>query len=173
VSVITTSRLELRPPHPDDAPALFQAYTADTEVTRFLQWAPHTSVDETATFIAGRIARWQAGEAYAWTISVDSDHDPIGMIELRPADGSIGYVLGRRWWSRGIMSEALQAVVHHAQATLGLSTLRAWCDAENHGSARVLEKNGFRLERTGPGPHAHSGFNSIRPALFYVRRSLY
>jgi len=169
MTVIRTLRLTLRPPCLDDASALFRAYTADPEVTKYLPWAPHKSVEDTHEFIASRIARWETGEAYAWTISFGAHSEPIAMIELRPADGTIGYVLGRRWWNRGVMSEALQAVVSHARTALGLSTLRAWCDAENLGSVRVLEKSGFTLERSGPAPSAHSGFGAqIRPALFYI-----
>lgn len=172
-TVIKTSRLELRPPRPDDAPALFRNYATDASVTKYLPWAPHKSVEDTRIFIASRIAQWETGDAYAWTISLDTHPEPIGMIELR-GDGTIGYVLGRRWWNRGITSEALRAVVDHARGTLGLSALRAWCDAENIGSARVLEKAGFALERTAPAPMAHSGYgDQICPALFYVRTNSY
>ncbi len=168
-TVIKTSRLELKPPCPDDAAALFRNYTTDADVTRYLVWAAHKNIDETRIFIATRVAGWETGHAYAWTISLDVHPEPIGMIELRPGDGTIGYVLGRRWWNRGIMSEALGAVVDFARDMLDLSVLRACCDAENRGSARVLEKAGFTLERTGESPMAHSGFaKQIRPALFYV-----
>jgi len=170
MTVLSTSRLKLRPPQPDDAAALFRSYATDPEVTKYMPWSPHKSIEETRKFVADRIGKWETGESCAWTISLDSHPEPVGMIELRPRDGTIGYVLGRHWWNRGVMSEALHAVVKHARQTLGLSTLRAWCDAENIGSARVLEKNGFTLERLGPGPLPHSGFgDQIRLARFYVR----
>ena len=170
MTVIKTERLVLRPPQADDAAALFRSYTTDPKVTEFMPWSPHKNVAETQDFVASCIAKWETGEACAWTISVDAHPEPVGMIELRLGDGSVGYVLGRRWWNLGIMSEALRAVVDHARTARGLSELRAWCDADNTSSARVLEKAGFSLERTGPAPSALSGFpGEIRPAYFYVR----
>lgn len=169
---LKTSRLELRPPRLEDASALFCAYTADPEVTKYLPWAPHKSLVDTEALIANRIAKWKTGEGFTWIICIDVHSEPIGMMELRPegSEGSIGFVLARRWWNCGVMSEALGAVTHHARTALNISILRAWCDADNLGSARVLEKNGFVLRSTGPGPLAHSAFaGEIRPALFYER----
>jgi RimJ/RimL family protein N-acetyltransferase len=45
--IIETERLRLRPPVPDDAPALFAAYTQDSVVTRYLMWRPYRSLTET------------------------------------------------------------------------------------------------------------------------------
>ena len=42
-----TERLLLRLPRRDDAPAMFAAYAQDAEVTRYLTWRPHKSIEET------------------------------------------------------------------------------------------------------------------------------
>lgn len=49
--IITTPRLVLRPARLDDAPAVFERYAADPEVTRFLQWRPQPNVEAVRGFL--------------------------------------------------------------------------------------------------------------------------
>ena len=53
---IETPRLLLRKPIPADAEVIFRTYAQDTEVTRYLVWRPHTSVETTKTFLAESVA---------------------------------------------------------------------------------------------------------------------
>lgn len=58
----------------------------------------------------------------------------------------LGYVLGRRYWNRGYVTEAAHAVL--VQAFSYSSVYRVWatCDIDNLASARVLEKIGMTRE---------------------------
>ena len=69
----------------------------------------------------------------------------VGRAE-RAGTASIGYWLGRRFWGRGVMTEAVQAATQWAFDTWRLR--RVWANVmdANVGSARVLEKAGFALE---------------------------
>ena len=58
----------------------------------------------------------------------------------------IGYWLARQYWSKGIMTDAVKAYVKYAFEQLGLLKLVAHVFELNIGSARVLEKAGFKLE---------------------------
>lgn len=58
----------------------------------------------------------------------------------------ISYWLGLRFWGQGIMTDAVRAYVGYAFNELGLFRLTAHTFEFNLGSARVLEKNGFKLE---------------------------
>ena len=58
----------------------------------------------------------------------------------------IGYWLARPYWGRGVMTDAVRAYVRYAFNELGLLRLTAHVYTFNVGSARVLEKNGFKLE---------------------------
>ena len=74
----------------------------------------------------------------------------IGMIGCRVREhaADIGYVLSRKLWDGGYMTEAAKAVVDWA---INLSSVyRVWavCDCENKASARVLEKVGMQREGT-------------------------
>lgn len=58
----------------------------------------------------------------------------------------IGYWLAKPFWGQGIMTDAVRAYVNYAFAELDLSKLTAHTFESNVPSARVLEKNGFKLE---------------------------
>jgi ribosomal-protein-alanine N-acetyltransferase len=143
---VRTGRLELRPPALDDAPAIFNAYASDPEVTRFLPWKPHASVDVTRAFVASLVEGLDAGNASSWVL--DHDGSPVGMVNARFEGHKVrfGYVLARSKWGRGLMAEAVGALVERALAMPTVYRAWAFCDAENSASARVLEKVGMTRE---------------------------
>jgi ribosomal-protein-alanine N-acetyltransferase len=146
--VLYTERLALRAPRPSDAAAIFRAYAADAEVTRFLQWRPHSSVGETEEYVAGCVAAWGGDSRFPWVLELREGGGPLGMVELRVAGfkADVGYVLGRASWGRGLATEALRPVVGWAMAQPGIYRVWAVCDAENVASSRVLEKAGMTRE---------------------------
>ncbi len=60
--------------------------------------------------------------------------------------GEIGYWLASPFWGQGIMTDAVKAYVRYAWDELQLLRLTAHVLEFNVGSARVLEKNGFKME---------------------------
>jgi RimJ/RimL family protein N-acetyltransferase len=58
----------------------------------------------------------------------------------------IGYALASKHWGQGYATEALEALLDHGFRALGLNRVEADIDPHNVGSARVLEKLGFRQE---------------------------
>jgi ribosomal-protein-alanine N-acetyltransferase len=92
----------------------------------------------------------EQGWRYAWAITETGSDRLIGMLEIRIASprGELGYVLAKRFWGRGYMAEALRPVVEWALRQKPIHRVEAFCDAENHGSARVLEKVGMMREGT-------------------------
>lgn len=143
-----TDRLVLRRPVAADASALFEEYTQDHEVTRYLTWRPHSSLDDTRAYLARCQAGWNAGTDLTWAITLAGDDRPIGMIGLRAraAMADMGYVLARRYWGRGLMTEAATAIVTLALGNPMVYRVWAVCDVENHASARVMEKAGMTHE---------------------------
>jgi RimJ/RimL family protein N-acetyltransferase len=145
---VESERLRLRPAMVADAAELFASYTQDPEVTRYLTWAPHESVEDTRNFLERCESVWAKGEAFPWVIERREDGVLLGMIEVI-ADGArptCGYVLARAHWGRGYMTEALGVVAECVLAQPGVHRFWAICDVDNPGSARVLEKAGFHRE---------------------------
>ena len=163
--VIETDRLRLRRPVMEDAAAIFSTYAQDPEVARFVSWSVHSSVDVTRKFVEEDcVAGWKTGQVFPWLITLAAGGDVAGIIDLRPVAtrAEIGYVLARRYWGRGLMTEAARAVVEWALAERAIYRVWAVVDLENPASQRVLEKVGMTREgvlrrwvvmpRQGPAP---------------------
>jgi len=141
-----TSRLYLRMPEAADAAALFEEYTQDPEVVRFLVWAPHSSVADTRAFLVECRASWHRRTEYAWVLVENAR--PIGMISARRNGYTVelGYVLAKRHWGSGLMAEAARCIMDWWLAQPGIRRVLAYCDVENTASARVMEKIGMHRE---------------------------
>ena len=76
------------------------------------------------------------------SISVESKADE------NYAVGAIGYMILTPFWSRGICTKAVRQICGIAFRELALERIIGEVFPDNLASARVLEKNGFRLEET-------------------------
>jgi ribosomal-protein-alanine N-acetyltransferase len=144
-----TSRLVLRKPTLSDAEAVFIRYASDPEVTRYLGWPRHQSVDDTKAFLSFSDAEWIRWPAGPYLIESHSGHKLLGSTGLTfevPSSAVTGYVLARDAWGNGYATEALTAIVEIAEG-LGVIRLYALCHPDHPASARVLGKCGFRLEQ--------------------------
>jgi ribosomal-protein-alanine N-acetyltransferase len=143
-----TSRLTLRRPTLDDAQAIFEEYAADPDVTKYLVFKPHTEVETVRVFLRELMAAVEEGARFPWAVTLTGTDRLIGMLEIR-IDGmgaNIGYVLAKQYWGRGYMPEALRAVVEWAMGQPEIYRVWAFCDVDNQGSARVMEKIGMQRE---------------------------
>ena len=142
---ITTPRLKLRSPVIEDAPAIFEQYAQDEEVTKYMTWRSHSNIKTTQKYIQRCLDELTAKTAYFWVIVPKEGNKAIGMIRLQYQNhrAEVGYVLARPYWNRGLMSEALQPLVNWAIAQPNIYRVWAVCDIENLASARVLEKVGM------------------------------
>ncbi|HEV2800701.1 MAG TPA: GNAT family N-acetyltransferase [Pyrinomonadaceae bacterium] len=145
---IETARLSLRKPVAADVPLIYAAYAADPAVTRYLTWRPHQSLADGERPFAEQQAAWESGKYFSWVITLKEQNELAGMISVRPEGWRVdlGYVLGRKWWGRGLMTEAVRAVTDYVLSEPEVFRVWAVCDVENAASARVLEKTGMRRE---------------------------
>jgi RimJ/RimL family protein N-acetyltransferase len=148
---IETARLVLSPPAPADAPAIFERYARDTDVTRFLAWPRHQSLADTEAFVAFSEGEWARSPAGPYLIRLRRDGRLLGSTGLAfeaPDRASTGYVLATDAWGQGYATEALAAMVDLARE-LGVARIHAICHPAHGASARVLEKCGFTLDAAG------------------------
>ncbi|MBZ5559826.1 MAG: GNAT family N-acetyltransferase [Acidobacteriia bacterium] len=148
--LIETPRLLLRRPTADDAEAIFSRYASDPEVTRYVGWPRHTSVDDTRAFLAfseSLWGRWPAGPCVILGRDDGRLLGSTGLIFETPSRAATGYVLAQDAWGRGFATEALGAMVDLARKT-GVLRLYALCHHAHRASVRVLEKGGFSREAT-------------------------
>jgi len=150
--VLHTQRLRLRAPQPGDEHAAFDGWAQDPEVLRYLGWRPHAALADTRAQLAWDQARWLKRSAWTWLLSARGG-SVIGMVQLVPQrlDGPplhlrLGYLLARPHWGRGLMREAVAAVVAEAFAQSPAWRVDALCDVDNHASSRLLQRLGFAHE---------------------------
>jgi len=150
---LETERLVLRRFAPDDAPAMFANWASDPQVTRYLTWPTHADVTVTRAVLKDWVAAYARPDFYQWAIAPKAGGGPIGSIsavELNDAVAKvqIGYCLGRAWWHRGIMSEALKAVMDFFFDQVGANRVESRHDSRNPRSGRVMQKCGMKYEGT-------------------------
>ena len=147
---LETARLVLRRPRAEDADAIFLRYSSDLDVTRYVGWPVHHTVDDTRGFLSYSDAEWErspAGPYLAFSRANATLVGGTGLAFETPFRAATGYVLARDEWGRGYATEALAAMIGVARAT-AVRRLYALCHADHRASAHVLEKCGFSCEGT-------------------------
>ena len=147
---LATPRLLLRRPIEADAQLMFERYSADPEVCRYLSWAPHRDVSETAAYLQSALAGMAEGTREMRLIFNLESGELLGSVGgvLQEHRLQFGYCLARDAWGRGYATEAARAFVDAAIVAPSIWRVQAFCDVENRASARVLEKTGLTLEGT-------------------------
>jgi RimJ/RimL family protein N-acetyltransferase len=146
--ILKTERLRLRKAKLADAEAIFRQYAQDPEVTKYVSWRAHQSLDETREYVHMCLLAWDVGKAFHWVIERADDKQVIGMIIARvnAEKWELGYVLARAFWRQGLMTEALKAIIAWALRQKDIHRVWAVCDVDNIASARVMEKVGMERE---------------------------
>jgi [ribosomal protein S5]-alanine N-acetyltransferase len=127
------------------------AYAGDPEVSRYTMFDRHESVEVTRAYVADVLEKAERGEPVPWAIEEKASGRLIGSISLarfypEHARAEMGFVLNRAWWGRGLMTEAVAAVLDCGFAQMNLNRIFAACVPEHAASARVLEKSGMKFE---------------------------
>lgn len=146
---IQTRRLALRRFTVDDAEAMFANWANDPLVTRYLTWAPHENVDATRALLQCWVADYEKFDNYQWAIVYEGQViGSIAVVELKRSAqvAEIGYCIGKAWWHKGIMTEALGAVIDHLFAHVGVNCVCARHDTNNPHSGDVMKKCGMTCD---------------------------
>ena len=150
--IIETKRLILRPFTITDVEAMYDNWASDPEVTKHLTWLAHASLDVTKQILESWVAQYENLGYYQWAITLKEEGDaPIGSIgsvgKIEPLESiAIGYCIGKKWWRKGITSEALTALIKFFFEEVKVNHLAANHLLGNPNSGEVLLKCGFKYE---------------------------
>jgi ribosomal-protein-alanine N-acetyltransferase len=149
---LVTDRLILRKMTPNDAEAVF-AYASDPEVTRYVVWETHRSIEDSKALLDLVTSKYESGGEPEWGIVYKGDHRFVGtcgIVSWEPyhARAELGYALSRDYWGRGFVAEAVRAMISFGFKEMNLNRIEARCIAGNTASARVMEKAGMLYEGT-------------------------
>ena len=151
---LETDRLILRRFAMDDAPSMFVNWANDPEVTKYLMWPYHESVDVSRAILDEWMPLYEQDDYYQWAIVVkENGPEPIGTIAVVHRDDAaemahIGYCIGQKWWNQGITSEALAEVIRFLFEDVGVNRVESRHDPRNPNSGKVMLKCGLQCEGT-------------------------
>lgn len=146
---LETERLILRKLRLEDAKDLFE-YASDKEVTKYVTWEPHKSIEDSVNLIKFTHERYEKREGIIWGIVCKENKKVIGTCDISPVTkhfrAEIAYALSRDYWGKGIMTEAVKEAIKFGFEKMNLNRIQAMCIPENIGSYRVMEKVGMKYE---------------------------
>ncbi|QAT51057.1 GNAT family N-acetyltransferase [Caproiciproducens sp. NJN-50] len=156
MKTMQTRRLLLRPWCMEDLED-FYAYAKDPEIGPNAGWKPHCSMDESREILKNFVGN---GEVSA--VVLKETGKVVGSLGLHSdrlfheGEGScreVGYVLSRSCWGKGLMTEAVRRAERYAFEEMRLDFLSVAHFPFNARSRRVIEKCGFRYEKTLAGSY--------------------
>jgi RimJ/RimL family protein N-acetyltransferase len=145
---INSERLQLRPLREEDVHDLFFIRT-HPDVNRFLHRNIPSKIEDVELFIQKIKELQKDRKGIYWIIGDKLTHQFFGTICLFDIDiehkqADIGYELLPQFWGKGIMSEAIDAVLNYVQNNLGLTILKGYSAIGNDHSNQLLQKKGFK-----------------------------
>jgi ribosomal-protein-alanine N-acetyltransferase len=131
---------------------------SDPEVNKFISRPTPANLADADAFINKIAAGIEKGENIYWKISTKESNKMIGAIslwqfsdDLKTAE--IGYDLHPDFQGKGLMSEAMNAVLNFGFNTLNFEDIEAYTHRDNHPSRHLLVGKGFKLikDKVDPG----------------------
>ena len=162
---LSTERLVLRKLVIDDVNSIFNNWANDPEVTKYMTWKAHKSIEETKQILDIWLKEYKNPKTIRYGIVLKENNELIGAIDVVDYidnNPEIGYCLSRKYWNKGYMTEACKAVVEYLFA-IGYKTILIEADERNIGSNRVIEKVGFKYTNKETKP-----CSSFKPDIITV-----
>ena len=165
--ILESERLLFRPHEIGDLDA-FCALEADAEVRRYIGGAPRPREAAEQKFRNGlkqagkplslRAAVYKPEGVYVGQCGLYPNFRPGGPV---PGEARLSFLLDRRYWGRGLATEAGRLFIAYGFEQLRLRRIRAVVQTGNQASARVLEKLDFRWTRREDGPRSFDHFELL------------
>ena len=149
--VLEIERLLLRSLSMDDLQQLYSLRTNE-KVNLHLNKAPDASIEATKAKLEEILALQEKNEAVFWVITLKADPGKmignIGYWRMQKEHyrAEVGYILHPDHWKKGIMKEALNAVIEYAFTKTNMHSIEANINPDNIASGTLLESCGFIKE---------------------------
>ncbi len=149
--IINCSNFILRPIESQDATDMFE-YCSDLKVVQNLTFTTHSSVRETKKCIDTLfLTRPSNNMPAVYAICFKENNKMIGTCNFGAFNtenkyATIGYALNRKYWNKGIMTEAVQNLIKVGFEYLKLKRISVTVKPNNAKSKKVIEKCGFTPE---------------------------
>jgi ribosomal-protein-alanine N-acetyltransferase len=159
-----TDRLHLNTWEAADWEAL-RPIATDPEVMRYITGGVPWTDEQVRSFVDRQIALYAERGYCRWKLIEKSSEEMIGFCGVgfwrdKP-DPEIGWWLARRWWGRGLATEAARAALRDAVERIGLTRIISVAMPENTASRAIMTKLGMQFECE----FEHSGTRLVRYAF--------
>lgn len=164
-------RLRLNRNRLTDSEEIFYAYASKPEVTKYLSWKTHETLEETRSYLSVVDKTWRQGLQASYSVRLKKSNRLIGSCGCAFADGlfQVGYVFSPVFWGMGYATEACRGLVAEIRRVSPAGRICSFVDIDNLASARVLEKSGFIQEQISPGHYVAPNQGGVRrDAFIYV-----
>jgi [ribosomal protein S5]-alanine N-acetyltransferase len=159
--LLQTARLRLREIVPQDASALYEL-RRHPEVISFLDREPDADLSVVQSLILSIRQSFDEGNGITWALELTDEPGLIGTMGFWRIDhknhrAEIGYMLSPSHWRKGLMSEAMKAILEFGFRQINFHTVMANTAVLNPGSHRLLLKHGFVQEAHHRQDWYHAG----------------
>ena len=152
--ILETERLLLNELCAEDAEASYRQLRSALDLPGRPPWGygfEAESVENARRVFGFAHNAWAKKQRIKWAIRLKSEEKKlIGQCELFDFDAQskaeLGYWLGADYYNRGIMTEAIRAVIVYGFDTTELHRIYAYTSTKNTPSRALLRKAGFREE---------------------------
>ncbi len=146
---INTERLNLREIKQEDRESIYKILS-DFEVIKYDTFELFTNIKQAEDMINWFNEAFKQKQAIFWGISLKNSPEIIGFckceIEIPKVRADFGYDLNSKYWNKGIITEALSAIMNFTFNELDVNRIEATVSTENIASIKVLKKLGFTQE---------------------------
>lgn len=146
---INTERLNLRQIKQEDRESIYEILS-NFEVIKYDTFELFTNMKQAEDMINWFDEAFKQKQAIFWGISFKSSSEIIGFckceIEIPKVRADFGYDLNPKHWNKGIITEALSAIMNFTFNALDVNRIEATVSTENIASIKVLKKLGFTQE---------------------------
>jgi ribosomal-protein-alanine N-acetyltransferase len=153
---LRSSRLLLRNLNSNDREMMF-FLRSDKKVNAFIKREGAKKIDDAIDFMNMIQKGFEDGDNINWAICRKEDEKMIGSVclwnfseDLKTAEA--GYSLHPEYQNQGIMHEALSSVIEFGFGILNFEHIVAYTHYANQNSIKLLEKNGFKLQKEMKDP---------------------
>jgi ribosomal-protein-alanine N-acetyltransferase len=148
--VLETNRVLLRRIEETDAEEIFQI-RSDERIMQFIDRPRAKSIEDARALISRITDDTNKSQGITWAITLKENIKLLGTIgfwriTVEHFRAEIGYMLNFDYQGKGILSEAMPAILQYGFETIGLHSVEAQVKPGNNASIKLLEKNGFVRE---------------------------
>lgn len=151
--VLETERLILRPLSVEDAQDIYDRWTSDPVVAKFMRWSVHSSVEDTKQWLLMEEENNKTDKTYDWGFWLKDGNYLFGCGGLVYHEEEkvfeLGYNIMHKYWNQGYTTEAAKAILEFGEKELGQKEFIAKHAVDNPASGAVMQKCGFIYEKDG------------------------